>query len=62
MYSPIKADRWSTGRVLRYLLERSRRGEESLMTIARKLMAYHPRERPSMVEIEVPLLDVGQRS
>ncbi|KAH9952849.1 kinase-like domain-containing protein [Russula dissimulans] len=58
MYSPIKADRWSTGRVLQYLLEKSRKGEESLMTIARKLMAYHPKQRPSMLEIAAPLLDV----
>jgi serine/threonine protein kinase len=58
MYSPIKADRWSTGRVLQYLLEKSRGGEKSLMTIARRLMAYHPKQRPSMLEIAAPLLNV----
>ncbi|KAH9952917.1 kinase-like domain-containing protein [Russula dissimulans] len=58
MYSPIKADRWSTGRVLRYLLEKSRGGEKSLMTIAWRLMAYHPKQRPSMLEIAAPLLNV----
>jgi serine/threonine protein kinase len=45
-YSTIKADRWSTGQVLLYLLNKSRKEDTVLrMTqAARKLSTYHPNQ------------------
>jgi len=45
MYSPIKADRWASGRVLLYLLSRCRKRDTVLMTIASELTAYNPEGR-----------------
>ncbi len=59
MYSPIKADRWSTGLVLLYLLEGlGKEEEELLMKIAWNLTAHDPKQRPSMLEVAAPLTDV----
>jgi hypothetical protein len=58
MYSPIKADRWSTGRVLLYLVKESEKEEEQFMTIARKLMAPNPKRRPSILDVAASLPDV----
>ncbi len=58
MYSPIKADRWSTGLVLLYLLEGLGKEEELLVMIARNLTAHDPKQRPSMLEVTAPLSDV----
>lgn len=48
MYSPIRADRWSCGQVITFLLETFGK-EEPLSSIARKLKVHNPRERPSLV-------------
>jgi len=58
-YSPIKADRWSTGRVLQYLLYESEKDGGDLMAIAWMLMAHIPKKRPSMLEVAASLPDVG---
>jgi serine/threonine protein kinase len=49
-HSPIKADRWACGRVLLFLLDKFGKGDESLRTFARNLMAHNPNHRPSLVE------------
>ena len=49
MYSPIKADRWSCGRVLLYLLDEFRKEEKHLKAIARSLTAHNPKQRPSLL-------------
>ncbi|KAF8468574.1 kinase-like domain-containing protein [Russula ochroleuca] len=49
MYSPIKADRWSCGRVLlRHIMVR--RGDKRLWEFADQLMANDPQQRPSLLE------------
>ena len=58
MYSPIKADRWSTGKVLLYLLDRF--GEQDTVlraTASTKLTAYNPDRRPSMLHVASLLSD-----
>ncbi|KAH9960197.1 kinase-like domain-containing protein [Russula dissimulans] len=50
MYSPIKADRWSCGHVLLWILNKLGKDEMPLRAIARKLNAYTPKRRPSLVE------------
>ncbi len=57
MYSPIKADRWSTGLVLLYL-EESGKEEELMMAIAWNLTAHDPKQRPSMLGVAAALSDV----
>ncbi|KAH9064008.1 hypothetical protein EDB87DRAFT_1575297 [Lactarius vividus] len=48
MYSPIKADRWSCGRVLlRHILVV--RGENRLLRFAEQLMSRDPQRRPSLL-------------
>jgi hypothetical protein len=47
MYSPIKADRWSCGRVLRHIMVRR---DKRLSTFADQLMANDPQQRPSLLE------------
>ena len=63
MYSPVRADRWSCGRVLLYLLDKFRTDDEQLRAIGRNLKAHNPNQRPSLLEWHswhpVPLLDVG---
>jgi len=49
-YSPIKADRWSCGRVLLYLLDECLKGERLLRVIGRELKAHDPKRRPSLLE------------
>jgi hypothetical protein len=49
-YSPIKADRWSCGRVLLYLLDKLRKEDKPLRAIARKVKAHNPKQRPSLLE------------
>jgi serine/threonine protein kinase len=47
MHSPIKADRWTCGRVLlRFLLV----GDRRLWNFADELMAIRPQQRPSLLE------------
>ncbi|KAH9041661.1 kinase-like domain-containing protein [Lactarius pseudohatsudake] len=60
MYSPIKADRWSCGRVLlRHILVG--RGDNRLSRFASQLMARDPQQRPSLVSWSaVPLSDMGK--
>jgi serine/threonine protein kinase len=59
MYSPIKADRWSTGRCLLYLLDTFRKEDGDVRMIARKLTAYNPEQRPSMLQVAAPFLGVS---
>jgi len=63
MYSPIKADRWSCGHVLLYLLDKSRKDHLPLRAIARKLDVDNPKQRPSLLEwcnsFSQPLSGVG---
>jgi hypothetical protein len=59
MYSPIKADRWSTGQVLFYLLNKFRKEDTVLRTTARKLTAHDPDQRSSMLEFVASLSDVA---
>jgi serine/threonine protein kinase len=49
-YSPIRADRWSCGHVLLYLLDRFRKDDISLRAIAGELHSDDPRQRPSLVK------------
>ena len=58
MYSPIKADRWSTGKVLLYLLDLFKKEDTDLRAIARKLTAYNPDPRLSMLQVTASLSDV----
>lgn len=50
MYSPTKADRWSCGRVILYLLDRFKREDQHLRSFANKLTARDARRRPSLLE------------
>ena len=61
MYSPIKADRWSTGKVLCYLLNKFRKENTALSSITRKLTARNPQRRSSMIQVAASfsLLDVA---
>jgi len=52
MYSPMKADRWSCGRVLLYLLDEFKKEERLLRVIGRELKARDPKRRPSLLEWE----------
>jgi serine/threonine protein kinase len=57
-YSPIKADLWSTGQVLLYLLNKFRTENMVLKTIARRLSTHDP-ERRSLIQVAAPFLDVA---
>jgi serine/threonine protein kinase len=59
MYSPIKADRWSAGRFLLYLLDGFRKEDRVLRVTARKLTAHNPEQRPSMLQVAASLSDVS---
>ena len=48
-YSPMKADRWSCGRVLLHHMMVGK-GDKRLMKFADELMADDPQQRPSLVE------------
>ena len=49
-YSPIKADRWSCGRVILYLLDKFKKEDKHLRPFANKLTAHDPKRRPSLLE------------
>ena len=49
-YSPIKADRWSCGRVLLQHILIDRKGTWGLSTFSNLLMAEDPQQRPSLLE------------
>jgi serine/threonine protein kinase len=51
-YSPIKADRWSCGRVILYLLDEAGKAEERLRSFATRLKANTPEQRPPLSEWE----------
>ena len=61
MYSPIRADRWSCGQVIIFLLEEFGKEDKPLRSIAMKLKARSPRDRPSLLEWQIssalPALD-----
>jgi hypothetical protein len=60
MYSPIKADRWSTGQVLLYLLNKFRKEDTVVRTTAMRLAAHNPDQRPSIPQLAAALpLDVA---
>jgi len=50
MYSPMKADKWSCGRVLRLFSERHGKADEGLRGFAARLMNGNPRNRPPLLE------------
>ncbi len=52
MYSPIRAEQWSCGQVIIFLLEEFRKEDKLLRSIAMKLKARSPRKRPSLLEWE----------
>jgi serine/threonine protein kinase len=60
-YSPVRADRWSCGQVIMYLLEVFGTKHERLTGIAKKLKAHTPSLRPSLLEWHsssaLPVLD-----
>jgi len=58
-HSPIKADRWSCGRVILYLLDKFKKEGKHLKAFANKLMAHNPERRPSLALewADAPLLD-----
>jgi serine/threonine protein kinase len=57
-YSPIKADRWSTGRVVLHLLNETRKEDTVLRTTVRMLTTHNPERRPSMLQVAASLSDV----
>jgi serine/threonine protein kinase len=59
MYSPIKADRWSTGRVVLNLLNSFREEDTIVRAAAGKLTAHNPNQRPSMLQVAGSLSDVA---
>ena len=59
MYSPIKADRWSTGQVLHYLLNVYRKDDTVPRMAVGKLTAYNPNQRWSMLQVAGLLSDVA---
>ncbi|KAH9989767.1 hypothetical protein BJV77DRAFT_669390 [Russula vinacea] len=59
MYSPIKADRWSTGRVVLDLLNSFREEDTIVRAAAGKLTAHNPNQRPSMLQVAGSLSDVA---
>ena len=59
MYSPIKADRWSTGQVLLYLVDKFRKEDMVLRTIGRKLTAHNTEQHLSMLQVAASFSDVA---
>ena len=59
MYSPIKADRWSIGQVLLYLLNKFRKEDTVLRTTARRLAAHNPDQRSSILQLTALPSDVA---
>lgn len=64
MYSPIKADRWSCGRVILYLLDKFKNEDKHFRPFANKLTVHDPIWRPSLFEWAsyATLLDVANVS
>jgi hypothetical protein len=58
-YSPIKADRWSTGQVVLHLLDKFREEDKVLRTIAKKLTAHNPEWRLSILQATASLSDAA---
>ncbi len=58
MYSPIKADQWTTGRVVHYLLNKFRAEDRVLRTTATKLTTHNPELRLSLLQVVASLSDV----
>lgn len=54
MYSPIKADRWSCGRVILYFLDKFKKEDKHLRSFANRLTAHDPKRRPSLLEWASP--------
>ena len=50
MYSPMRADKRSCGRVLRLFAERHGKADEGLRGFAGQLMNENPRKRPPLLE------------
>jgi len=48
-HSPIRADRWACGQVLRCLLNEFKNEDKYLRALARHLTAYDPKKRPSLI-------------
>ena len=65
-YSPIRADRWSCGRVLLYLLDELKIDDSRLKAIGRNLKVHDPNQRPSLLEwkswLPVPPSNMGKAS
>jgi serine/threonine protein kinase len=68
MYSPIKADRWSCGRViLRHIMVGVTvgKGVRDLLMLANRLIAKDPQQRPSLLELPIVMhdrwRDVGEK-
>ncbi len=49
-FSPIRADKWTCGKMLLWFLEKRATKNEDLVSFAKRLMDYNPRRRPSLVE------------
>ncbi len=58
MYSPIKADRWSSRQVIFYLLGNLGEEDMVLRTTARKLTVHNPDQRSSMLQVAASPSDV----
>jgi serine/threonine protein kinase len=50
VHSPIKADRWSCGRVILCLLDDLRKEDKGLRMMGEKLTAHDPKQRPTLLE------------
>jgi serine/threonine protein kinase len=59
MYSPIKADRWSSGQAVFYFLDKFGEEDTVVRTTAEQLTADNPGQRPSMLQVAVSLSNVG---
>jgi hypothetical protein len=55
---PIKADRWSTGQVLLYLLDKFREEDRVLRTTRKRLTPYNPEQRLSLLQVAASPSDV----
>ena len=60
LYSPIRADLWSCGRVLWYLSGNSNEDVDSLKTLARQLLNPNPRLRP-LLHLSTPGVEIDGR-
>jgi hypothetical protein len=64
-HSPIRADQWSCGRVLLYLLDELETDDERLRAIGSKLKVHNSNQCPSLLEwyswlpVPGPLLNMG---